>query len=549
MLVEQGTLRPFDAADARQDAADAGQRARGHRQPGRPARRLRPGGAAGRRRGRHAVLAGRGRRGDGRATDRVDRAVAAPAGAAGPRPRAAGARRWPGRPSTGSATCWSGTSATSGCRAPSGCARHERTADWLDTVAADRDTDLAEVLAHHRWTAHEIARTLGLDAHRYAEPARDALHRAARRAYALHALEFAAAYAGRALGLCDERANPLERLRSSCSATEIAFYSRQRRVPGRRRRRAARHARRPALRGRRPGLRGPGLDAARAGRLAAGRPASTALSCLDRAVELFDEPPDGSGQGRGVRRAGPPAHAQHGDRAGHRRRHGGRRDRRPARPGRARDQRPDHHGRRRTTSPATATACTSCTRSSTSAASTACSPCAGPCRTSPGRCARRATGPARTRCSPRGCRPCRGGHNLATGYSAVVQHVLLRRRLADARRRGRGGRRQPGRRVGPAGAAASGPGYGCCVGDARPGPGRRTARRRAAQRLPPPALDRARPRRALPGLAGPVHRGRSPAGRTGEGLARRPRAGQRRVDRRDRARRVPGRPLGRDDRP
>src|SRR5262249_54846995 len=83
-------------------------------------------------------------------------------------------------------------------------ARHELTADWLDTVAADRDTDLAEVVAHHRYTAHEIARTLGLEAARYTEPARDALHRAARRTYALHALEPAAAHARRALALCDE---------------------------------------------------------------------------------------------------------------------------------------------------------------------------------------------------------------------------------------------------------------------------------------------------------------------------------------------------------
>ena len=36
-------------------------------------------------------------------------------------------------------------------------ARHERTAGWLDALSQSRDTDLAEVLAHHRWAAHEIA--------------------------------------------------------------------------------------------------------------------------------------------------------------------------------------------------------------------------------------------------------------------------------------------------------------------------------------------------------------------------------------------------------
>nr|WP_232323651.1 adenylate/guanylate cyclase domain-containing protein [Catenuloplanes japonicus] len=70
-------------------------------------------------------------------------------------------------------------------------ARHERTADWLERVSAGRQTDLAEVLANHRWAAHEIARTLGLDPGPYASPAREALLRAARRAYSLHALDAA----------------------------------------------------------------------------------------------------------------------------------------------------------------------------------------------------------------------------------------------------------------------------------------------------------------------------------------------------------------------
>jgi class 3 adenylate cyclase len=172
-------------------------------------------------------------------------------------------------------------------------ARHELTADWLDTVAADRDTDLAEVVAHHRYTAHEIARTLGLEKARYAEPARDALHRAARRTYALHALEPAAAHAGRALALCDEHTEPLERLRIELLATEIAFYAgteaflnsggAEQLVALAERLYAAGDqasaARAWTLRGQAAWLRADRLDA---------------LSCLDRAVELFDELPDGA---------------------------------------------------------------------------------------------------------------------------------------------------------------------------------------------------------------------------------------------------------------
>ncbi|WP_433529224.1 ATP-binding protein [Micromonospora sp. CA-263727] len=102
-------------------------------------------------------------------------------------------------------------------------ARHERTADWLDTLSQSRDTDLAEVLAHHRWAAHEIARSLGMETRRYAGPARAALHRAARRAYALHGLDAAASHAGRALGLADD-SDPLGRLQLELLSTEISFY-------------------------------------------------------------------------------------------------------------------------------------------------------------------------------------------------------------------------------------------------------------------------------------------------------------------------------------
>ncbi|CCH20304.1 adenylate/guanylate cyclase domain-containing protein [Micromonospora lupini] len=102
-------------------------------------------------------------------------------------------------------------------------ARHERAADWLDALSHSRDTDLAEVLAHHRWAAHEIARSLGMPVRRYAGPARQALHRAARRAYALHGLDAAASHAGRALGLADD-SDPVGRLQLELLSTEISFY-------------------------------------------------------------------------------------------------------------------------------------------------------------------------------------------------------------------------------------------------------------------------------------------------------------------------------------
>ncbi|WP_231396597.1 AAA family ATPase [Micromonospora ureilytica] len=97
--------------------------------------------------------------------------------------------------------------------------RHQRTADWMAQLTDGRQYDLAEVLAHHRWAAHEIARTVGLDTAPYAPPARAALHRAARRAYELHALDTAAALVGRALAL-DVGPDPALELFDA----ELAFY-------------------------------------------------------------------------------------------------------------------------------------------------------------------------------------------------------------------------------------------------------------------------------------------------------------------------------------
>jgi len=170
-------------------------------------------------------------------------------------------------------------------------ARHKRTADWLDRISTSRVTDLAEVLAHHRYTAYEIARTLGADAARYAPAARDALHRAARRAYSLQAMDTAATHAQRARGLCDAATPPAERLRIELLAAEIAFYADGETflATG-----GAEELARTAEQLLEAGERS---DAARAWTLlgqAAWLRADrvTGLSCLDRAVELFDDLPD-----------------------------------------------------------------------------------------------------------------------------------------------------------------------------------------------------------------------------------------------------------------
>ncbi|MGC5018163.1 adenylate/guanylate cyclase domain-containing protein [Micromonospora sp. DT47] len=97
--------------------------------------------------------------------------------------------------------------------------RHQRTADWLEQLTDGRQHDLAEILANHRWTAHEIARTIGLDPAPYAAAARTALHRAARRAYALHALDNAATLVDRALAVSPDPDPRLELF-----AAELALY-------------------------------------------------------------------------------------------------------------------------------------------------------------------------------------------------------------------------------------------------------------------------------------------------------------------------------------
>ncbi|MEV7227158.1 adenylate/guanylate cyclase domain-containing protein [Polymorphospora sp. NPDC051019] len=173
-------------------------------------------------------------------------------------------------------------------------ARHERTADWLDTLSGGRDTDLAEVLAHHRWAAHEIARTLGVDTSRYAPPAREALHRAARRAYALHVLDAAASHVGRALTLVDDT-DPPGQLRLELLSTEISFlrdgaaFLESGGVE-----QLTMLADRLFTLGERPSAARAWTLLGQAAWLRADRGA--ALSCLDRAVELFEPLGDTAGK-------------------------------------------------------------------------------------------------------------------------------------------------------------------------------------------------------------------------------------------------------------
>lgn len=173
-------------------------------------------------------------------------------------------------------------------------ARHERTADWLDALSQSRDTDLAEVLAHHRWSAYEISRDLGMDVTSRAPAAADALHRAARRAYALHALDAAAAHVGRALALLSAdpaAAGESQRLELELFGTEISFYRDRDEFLG-----AGGPEQLAALAGQLEARGEPG-SAARAWTLL-GQAAwiradrEGALTNVDRAVALFDPLPD-----------------------------------------------------------------------------------------------------------------------------------------------------------------------------------------------------------------------------------------------------------------
>ncbi|WP_434744056.1 ATP-binding protein [Micromonospora sp. SH-82] len=164
--------------------------------------------------------------------------------------------------------------------------RHRRTADWLEQRADGRQEDLAEVLANHRWTAHEIARTIGLDPAGYTAPARAALYRAARRAYELPALDTAATLVGRALDLTGEPDPALELLDA-----ELALYrDRDAFLASDGQRRLARLVDQLTLAGDRPRTARAWTLLAIAAWSRADRPET--MRCLDRAIGLYDELPD-----------------------------------------------------------------------------------------------------------------------------------------------------------------------------------------------------------------------------------------------------------------
>ncbi len=101
--------------------------------------------------------------------------------------------------------------------------QHRRCADWLDTFQPERGDDVAELRAHHRITAYELAAGLGADLEPYAQAARQALQIAAERALRLHAVTTAHGYASRAVSLWHGHEDEPAALKASLLAAELAF--------------------------------------------------------------------------------------------------------------------------------------------------------------------------------------------------------------------------------------------------------------------------------------------------------------------------------------
>jgi class 3 adenylate cyclase/tetratricopeptide (TPR) repeat protein len=78
-------------------------------------------------------------------------------------------------------------------------AKHVCAAEWMESLAADRSEDRAEMLAHHYIEALDLLRATGADETTVSRPARRALKEAAERALALHAPAAAIGYLDRAL--------------------------------------------------------------------------------------------------------------------------------------------------------------------------------------------------------------------------------------------------------------------------------------------------------------------------------------------------------------
>jgi class 3 adenylate cyclase len=82
--------------------------------------------------------------------------------------------------------------------------RHRLAAEWIESLAADRREDLADVIAHHYVSALDLARAAGLETTELAQSARLALHEAGDRAASLNAFAAARRFYGSALDLWPE---------------------------------------------------------------------------------------------------------------------------------------------------------------------------------------------------------------------------------------------------------------------------------------------------------------------------------------------------------
>ncbi len=104
--------------------------------------------------------------------------------------------------------------------------QHVRAADWWATRPSGRDSERAELVAHHRVIASELASALrSPEAGLRTEQARLALREAAERSYVLQALLPTRAHLERALGLWDPEVDPVGRQSCLRLVEEVRFLS------------------------------------------------------------------------------------------------------------------------------------------------------------------------------------------------------------------------------------------------------------------------------------------------------------------------------------
>jgi class 3 adenylate cyclase len=104
--------------------------------------------------------------------------------------------------------------------------QHARAGDWWASRPAGRDAECAELVAHHRVLAAELAAALrSPDAQLHAEQARDALREAAERSYGLRALLPTRSHLERALALWPEDVDPVGRHSCLRLVEEVSFLA------------------------------------------------------------------------------------------------------------------------------------------------------------------------------------------------------------------------------------------------------------------------------------------------------------------------------------